>query len=244
MVLETLPSKKTSELKVILTGATGFVGEGVLWATLDNPAVAQVLIICRRPYLYNGEAADKHPSGKLRELVVADFFNLEEAAAQTQEPLTGYDACFYCAGKSARGMSEAEYTHLTYDMVMYVAATLVKLNPGMVMCHLSGALADSTEKGRAMWARVKGRAENALLRLPFRSVYNFRPGAMQAIKGQQGVTGVNAFYSGVLFPVVHFFSPSNTLTMREIGSAMVNCVIRGNPLHILEVKDIKEAAKG
>lgn len=236
---DTIPPAKTSDLKIILTGATGFVGEGVLLSTLDNPAVAEVLIVTRRPYIYKKEPAEKHPSGKLKNIIVEDFFNLEDPKIQAQ--LTGYDACFYCAGKSSVGMNEADYTRLTYDMVIYFATTVLKLNQGMTMCHISGGNTDSTEQGKVMWARVKGKAENALMRMPFRGVYNFRPSAMKARKEQSLSVG-HAFISGIMYPLFKSFMPRKAVSMQEIGTAMVNCVVKGYPLHVLENLDIVAAA--
>src|SRR5271168_2968449 len=167
-----MPSE-AARLRVIITGATGFVGEGVLFECLEHPAIEQVLLVSRKPY---GLA---HP--KVRECIVPDFLDLDAVTGQ----LTGYDACFYCAGISSRGMSEANYSRITYDTTMHFAQKLAGLNPQMTFCHVSGSLTDSSEKGRVMWARVKGKTENALMRLPFKKVYNFRPGFMRPTPGQQ-----------------------------------------------------------
>jgi len=139
------------------------VGEGVLLECLDHPAVTTVLIVNRRP------SGRQHP--KLKECIVPDFFNLSAVTDQ----LTGYDACLYCAGVSSLGMKEQEYSRITYDTTLYFAGELVRLNPNMVFSYISGTATDSSEKGKIMWARVKGRIENALIRLPFKGVYNFRP---------------------------------------------------------------------
>ena len=146
-------------LRIIITGATGMVGEGVLLECLRDPAVEAVLLLSRKPSGY------AHP--KLRELLHADFQHL--AAVETQ--LTGYNACFYCAGVSSLGISQAEYERVTYDTTLAVAQTLLRLNPDLVFCYVTGAGTDSSERGRSHWARTKGRAENALLRLPFRARY-------------------------------------------------------------------------
>jgi hypothetical protein len=156
-------SPDSTHLNVIITGATGMVGEGVLLTCLEHPAIAQVLLVSRKQY------GLQHP--KLKECIVPDFLHLDDVRSQ----LTGYDACFFCAGISSAGMSEANYTHITYDITLHFAGVLASLNPQMVFCYVSGALTDSSEKGSIMWARVKGRTENALTRLGFRSVYNFRP---------------------------------------------------------------------
>lgn len=213
-------------IKVILTGATGMVGEGVLLECLDHPAVTAVLIVNRRP------SGRQHP--KLKECIVPDFFNL---AAFTDQ-LTGYDACFYCAGVSSLGMKEPEYTRITYDTTLHFAQQLLRLNPAMVFSHISGASTDSSEKGKIMWARVKGRIENALIRLPFKGVYNFRPGFMRPTPGQQNIKGYNKVLGG-LYPVVRLLFPNQVSTMREVGLAMINSVLFGYPKQILEIKDIK-----
>jgi nucleoside-diphosphate-sugar epimerase len=177
------------KIKVIITGATGMVGEGVLCECLGHPAVEQVLIVNRKHY------PAEHP--KLKECIIPDFLELEKSSDQ----LTGYDACFYCAGVSSAGMSEAEYSHITYDVTIHFARRLARLNPQMFFDYVSGSLTDTSEKGRVMWARVKGKTENALMRLGFRKVYNFRPGFMKPTPGQQNMK----FYykaTGWLFPVL------------------------------------------
>lgn len=217
------------KIKVILTGATGMVGEGVLFECLNHPEVEQVLMVNRRPYPL------QHP--KLKECVVPDFFRLGEVATQ----LKGYDACFYCAGISSVGMKEAEYSRITYDTVLHFAQTLVGLNPGMVFCHVSGSQTDSSEKGKVMWARVKGRTENALMGLPFKGVYNFRPGFMKPMAGQKNIKGYSKIINA-LFPVLRILLPSQVLELRQVGLAMINAVQKGYPRQVLEIKDIRELA--
>ncbi len=158
-------------IKVIITGATGMVGEGVLLECLAHPKITEVLLVGRKAF---GRA---HP--KLRELLVADFTQLEGVRGQ----LGGYDGCFYCAGVSSVGMKEPEYTRVTYDVTLHFAEAMAALNPGMVFDYVSGAGTDSSEKGRSMWARVKGRTENALMRLGFKRVYAVRPGYIGATEG-------------------------------------------------------------
>lgn len=217
------------KIKVIITGATGMVGEGVLLECLSHPAVEQVLLVNRRP------TGRDHP--RLQEIIVADFFALEKIA----DRLAGYDACFFCAGVSSRGMSEADYTRITYDLTLHFARTLASLTPGMTFDYVSGSLTDSSEKGRVMWARVKGRTENALMRCGFRQVYNFRPGFMRPTPGQQNV---QPYYKliGWLYPVVHLTLPNLVNTMSEVGLAMINSVLVGYPKTILEIKDIHRLA--
>jgi uncharacterized protein YbjT (DUF2867 family) len=212
-------------MKVILTGATGLVGEGVLLECLSNPAVERVLSVSRRP---TGRTHEK-----LAECLAADFRDLAAVEAQ----LTGYDACFYCAGISSAGLSEAEYTVITYDTPLAFAETLVRLSPGMTFVHVSGASTDGTEQGRVMWARVKGKAENALARLPFRAVYNMRPGLMKPTPGQRSVRGIFKL-TPVLYPVMNLFLTG--LTMSEVGRAMIHAAAHGAPKTVLEARDLKE----
>ncbi|MBL8607264.1 MAG: NAD-dependent epimerase/dehydratase family protein [Myxococcales bacterium] len=211
-------------MRVILTGVTGMVGEGVMLECLDNPAVEKVLSVSRKP--------TNHTHPKLEQLQVRDFRELD---ADAEAKLTGYDACFYCAGISSAGMNEAEYTVITYDTPVAFATTLARLNPEMVLVHVSGAATDGTEKGRVMWARVKGRAENALSKLPFKGVYNFRPGLMTPYPGQKHVKAL--FRAAlVLAPVLKLFFPA--LTLSQLGRAMIRCAQSGAPKQVLEVKDI------
>jgi hypothetical protein len=213
-------------IKVIVTGTTGMVGEGVMLECLANPVVKEVLSVVRK------SSGHKHP--KLKELRVPDFLNLEDVKNQ----LSGYDACFFCAGISSVGMSEVDYTRITYDITLYFARSLVDLNPQMVFTYVSGAMTDSSEKGRVMWARVKGKTENALMRLPFRSIYNFRPGLMKATVGQQKVKPLYKLMNS-LYPIVSLFYPNGTCTLKEVGTAMINCVLKGYEKQVLEVRDIK-----
>jgi uncharacterized protein YbjT (DUF2867 family) len=216
-------------IRVILTGATGMVGEGVLLECLQHPAVEHVLLVTRKPY------RGTYP--KLEQCFVPDFLDLSAVIAR----LNGYDACFFCAGVSSVGMSEAEYTRITYDTTLNFAHTLAVLNPNMTFCYVSGALTDSSEKGRTMWARVKGKTENALLRLPFARVYNFRPGFMRATPGQQNI---KSYYSliGWLYPLLRLVAPNHVSTLHQVGQAMIRAALDGAPKPILEIKDINALA--
>jgi uncharacterized protein YbjT (DUF2867 family) len=218
-----------SNLKVIITGATGMVGEGVLFECLEHPAIKGVLLVSRKPY------GATYP--KMKELIVPDFLDLDGFTSQ----LTGYDACFYCAGVSSTGMSEAEYSHITYDITLNFARKLASLNPGMVFDFVSGSHTDSSEKGRLMWARVKGKTENALMKCGFRRVYNFRPGFMKPTPGQRNI---KSYYGliGWLYPILKVFLPSHVSTMSQVGKAMINSIVRGYPKPILEIKDINALA--
>jgi uncharacterized protein YbjT (DUF2867 family) len=213
------------KMKVIITGATGMVGEGVMFECLEHPAVTEVLMVNRKPYDL------KHP--KLKECIVPDFMKLDTYDVQ----LKGYDACFFCAGISSVGLSEAEYMHITYDITMNFARKLVNLNPNMIFNFVSGAQTDSSEKGRIMWARVKGKTENDLMKLPFKKVYNFRPSFMKPIEGQKNVKSYYS-YIGWMYPMLKTFFPNHVSTMSQVGKAMINSVLNGYPKQVLEVKDI------
>ncbi|MGC4089945.1 MAG: NAD-dependent epimerase/dehydratase family protein [Polyangiaceae bacterium] len=215
-------------MKVIVTGVTGMVGEGVLLECLEDPAVERVLTVTRR------SSGHTHP--KLRELVVPNFRELGSAEAE----LGGYDACFYCAGVSSVGLKEPEYTAITYETPLRFAEVLVRLNPNMVLVHVSGAHTDGSEQGKVMWARVKGKAENALARLPFKAVYNFRPSLMKPAPGQ---LHIKSSYRAMLvfYPLLNLFFPG--IPLRDVGRAMLNAVRFGAPQKVLEAKDIKALAQ-
>ncbi len=216
-----------SAIKVIITGATGMVGEGVLFECLQNEKVSEVLIVSRRHYDL------QHP--KLKELIVPDFLKMEEYA----ENVKGYDACFFCAGVSSVGMKEDKYTKLTYDTTMAFAKALLTVNSNMVFTYVSGAKTDSSEKGRMMWARVKGKTENDLAKLPFKAEYNFRPGVMQPFPGQKNWKPIVKF----LVKIIKALSPKSVLTLQEVGRAMINAVTVGYPKNVLEVSDIRKLAR-
>ena len=205
------------------------VGEVVLLECLNNPEVEQLLIVNRKHFDIN------HP--KLKELLLPDFMDL----AGAEDELKGYNACFFCAGISSNGLNEQQYSHITYDITMNFAETLVKLNPGMVFNFISGSHTDSSEKGRLMWARVKGKTENALLKLPFKAVYTFRPGFMKPTEGQRNIKSLFKVMI-FLYPVLKFVFP--TLTMKQVGQSMINAALKGYSKPILEIKDIKELAAG
>jgi len=215
------------KIKILITGATGMVGEGVLMECLQNEKVAEVLIVNRRHYDLT------HP--KLKELIVPDFMKLE----QYSNDLTGYDACFYCAGVSSIGMKEDKYTAITYDTTLHFAKTLFAMDPNIVFTFVTGRATDSTESGGSMWARVKGKTENDLMRLGFKGQYNFRPGYMKGFKGQKNVRTVFKFFG---FFYERLF-PKDSLTLQEVGRAMINLTFNGSDKQVLEVKDIKELAR-
>ncbi len=213
-------------IKVMITGATGMVGEGVLLHCLNSPQVDEVLMVNRK------HMDLQHP--KLKECIVPDFTHPETAAEQ----LKGYDACYFCAGVSSVGMNEEKYTYLTYDTTLGFAEKIAAWNPGMVFTYVSGSHTDSTEKGSTMWARVKGRTENDLMKLPFKKAYAFRPGGMTPVKGQKNL---KTLYK-ILIPVFSLFLPM--LKLAEVGQAMINITTKGYDKNVLEIKDIKAVAKG
>ena len=217
-------------IKVIVTGATGMVGEGVLHECLNHPEVEHVLVINRKP------CGVTH--SKLSEIIHANFHNITPLESQ----LVNYNACFFCLGVSSLGMKEDQYHHLTYDLTVHVAETLSRLNSGMTFCYVSGSGTDSTEQGKIMWARVKGETENKLLQLPFKKAFMFRPGFMQPTKGLKNAL---KFYNFVnwMFPLLRTMFPGFVCTLKEVGVAMINTVRKGYPKTILEVKDIVELAK-
>lgn len=206
------------------------VGEGVLNECLLNESVEQVLVLGRRT------CGITHP--KLKELVHADLFDL--SAVKTQ--LTGYDACFFCLGVSSVGMNESDYTRLSYTLTMHVASTLAEQNKAMTFCYISGAATDSTEIGKSMWARVKGKTENDLMKLSFKKAYMFRPGYMNPTKGLKNTLKYYKYVSW-MYPFLRFVFPGFVSTLKELGEAMINAALNGYDKNILEVKDIVTLAK-
>ena len=206
------------------------VGEGVLLECLVHPDVEAVLVINRRPCGVVHE--------KLKEIVHKDFFNI----APIEDQLVGYNACFFCLGVSSIGMKEPEYTNLTYDLTLHVARVLAKQNPGMTFCYVSGAGTDSTEQGKSMWARVKGKTENDIMKLPFKKAYMFRPGFMKATPGQKNVNKYYKYFAW-LYPLGRVLYPGGFCTLKEVCIAMINTVNKGGDKQILGVKDIVELAK-
>jgi nucleoside-diphosphate-sugar epimerase len=216
-------------MKITITGTTGMVGEGVLLECLENNEVSEVLSISRKP------CGIKNP--KLTELLVSDFFEIENYA----EKLKGYDACFYCAGKSSAGLSEAGYTKLIFNMTIHFANVLKQLNPNITFNFVSGYHTDNTEKGNVMWARVKGKTENELTKIFADKAFHFRPALMKPTKGQRNFYGYNRIAHKVFYPVLCIFFP--VCTIEEIGKAMINTATKGYSKNILEVKDINQAAQ-
>ncbi len=216
-------------MKVIIFGATGMVGQGALNACLKDPQVSQVLVI--------GRTAPGRTHPKMLELVQANLFDLGSLDAD----LSKYDACFFCLGTSSSGMDEASYTRITYDLTLTVAGLLSQLNSGMTFLYVSGAGTDGTEQGRSMWARVKGRTENALQRLPFKAVYLFRPGIVQPLDGIRSKTRSYRLTYAVIGPLLtplRLLMPNIVLTTDGLGRAMIAAACRGAPKTVLEPADI------
>ena len=213
--------------KIIITGTTGMVGEGVLLECLAHSQVSEVLSVSRK------STQRVHP--KLKEYLVPDFLNLSE----DDQKLKGYDACFFCAGVSSIGMKEEQYRRMTYDTTLHFAKTLLHQNPQMTFIYVSGAGTDSSENGRVMWARVKGKTENDLMKMLFQKVYNFRPGFMKLTPGQKNALPMYK-YVGWMFPFFKIIMPNATSTLKQVGQAMINCLIKGSDKSVLEVRNINK----
>lgn len=219
-----------NKIKTIVLGATGMVGEGVLYECLKHPHVESVLVINRKP------CGVKHE--KLKEIIHKDFLDF----SSIEDQLSGYNACYFCMGVSSIGMNEKDYTRITYNLTMHVATTLLKYNNEMTFCYVSGVGTDSTEMGRSMWARVKGKTENALIKLPFKSVYNFRPGFIKPTHGLKNAYKSYKYFTP-FYPLLRKLFPKYVVTLEEIGLAMINAATKGYEKHILECKDIAKLAK-
>jgi hypothetical protein len=222
-------SESSSKIKVIITGASGMVGEGVLHVCLQNDLIGEVLVVGRK------SCGTTHP--KLKEIIHSDFYNL----APIESQLRDYNACFFCLGVSSVGMKEEEYFKLTYTLTTNFAKTLATQNSAITFCYISGASTDSTEKGRSMWARVKGKTENELIKI-FKHAYNFRPGALIPIKGMKNTLNFYK-YLGWLIPVIRLLAPKSICKLEELGAAMINSAVKGYDKQILEVTDIIELSK-
>lgn len=218
------------KIKAIITGATGMVGEGILMEALAHPDVEKVLVINRK------SCGVAHP--KLTEILHTNFHDLSPVADQ----LAGYNACFFCLGVSSVGMKKDVYYSLTYTLTMHMAEILSKQNSDMTFCYVSGAGTDSSEKGRLSWARVKGKTENDLMKLPFKKVYAFRPGFMLPEKGAKNAHGYYAVFR-ILYPGLRALFPGFVSTLKVVATGMINSVLKGYEKPVLEVKDIAELAK-
>lgn len=220
-------------MDVVLFGASGMVGQGVLRECLGASDVGEVLAVVRKPLPVS------HP--KLRQMVRADLFDYADVTPRFQR----YDACFFCLGASAAEVGEAEYAHLNFDLPLAAARAMSQANPGMDFIYVSGAGTDASERGKVMWARVKGRTENALQRLPFRNVFLFRPGIIQPAHGEVSKTrAYRLFYAatGWLLPLLRKLLPNTVLSTEQMGRAMLNAVRRNARAGVQEIRDIAALA--
>jgi uncharacterized protein YbjT (DUF2867 family) len=218
------------KINAVIFGATGMVGEGVLHVCLNHPDVESVLVVGRR------SCGVSHP--KLREVIHTDFFDYSAIESKLQ----GYNACYFCLGVTSIGKKEDEYTRLTYDLTMAAARALSKLNHDMTFCYVSGAGTDGTEQGRLMWARVKGKTENDLRKLPFKAAYGFRPGFIKPIKGLKNAYGFSKALSPV-YPVLKALVPNYVCTLDDLGLAMINATLAGFSKPVVENRDIDHLAR-
>jgi uncharacterized protein YbjT (DUF2867 family) len=221
-------------MKVIIFGTTGMVGQGVLRECLIDLEVERVLSVVRRS---TGQTHEK-----LKEINHDNFFDF----SKIENELAGYDACFFCLGISSAGMTEQEYQRITYDITIAAAQTLLKASPNLTFIFVSGLGTDSTEKSRTMWARIKGKTENALLQMPFKAKYMFRPGFIQPLHGIVSKTKLYRFFYVLitpLYPVLKLLFPKYVTTTEKIGRAMINVAKQGASKNILETADINEVAE-
>jgi uncharacterized protein YbjT (DUF2867 family) len=220
-------------VKVIVFGATGMIGQGVLRECLRDLVVTRVLVVTRSP------TGQQHQ--KLEELRHEDFLDFTPVA----DKLTGYDACFFCLGISSAGLSEADYRRVTYDYTLAAAELLARRNPQMTFIYVSGAGTDASGAGRSMWARVKGQTENALVKLPFKATYLFRPGYIQPLHGIKAKTRlyrVMYMVMAPLYPLWRLLFPRLVTTTEKVGRAMINAAATGGPGRIVESRDINALA--
>jgi len=218
------------KIKAIITGTTGMVGEGVLHECLNHPLVEQVLIVNRKSCGVVHE--------KLKEIIHSDFYDFNSIANQ----FAGYNAAFLCLGVTSVGKKELEYFKLTHTLTLHFAEILSKVNKDMTVCYVSGVATDSTEKGKSMWARVKGKTENDLMKLPFKNVFAFRPGFIKPIPG---LKNTHSFYKYInwLFPIGRLLYKSGFCTLKEVGLAMINTVNLNSNSKVIEGNEIIELAK-
>ncbi len=214
-------------MKIILTGSTGMVGEGVLLECLANPLISEVLSVSRKP------CGHIHP--KLTEYIVPEFLDLKPDDTHFK----GYNACFFCAGISSVGRKEPEYTRITFDTTIRFAEAVLFQSPDAVFIYVSGAGTDSSETGRSMWARVKGKTENTLAAMPFRNVYNFRPAFMKATAGQVHLLRLYKYISW-MYPLLKLLAPNSVSTLRQVALAMIRLAKEDVPKTVINVQDIKE----
>ncbi|MEQ8325419.1 MAG: epimerase [Vicingaceae bacterium] len=221
-------------MKIIIFGSTGMVGKGILLECLDDRRIDKVLVVNR------SQVGITNP--KLKEFIQQDLFDL----SNLREEFNGLGACFFPLGVSVIGMSEEAYTRITHDLTLYIAKMMAELNPGMVFTYVSGVGTDSTENGRSMWARVKGKTENDLMKLPFKGAYMFRPGYIQPLRGIKSKTGwYNALYIifKPLYPLMKALSPKTVTTTTDVGKAMIYCALNGDEKKVVDVEEINRMAE-
>jgi len=211
------------KIKVIITGASGMVGEGVLHECLQHYDVEDVLVVGRRSCGYTHL--------KLNEIVHNNLYDL----SSIEDQLKGYDACFFCLGMSSVGVKEPEFTKVTYDLTMHFATTLSKLNPNMTFCYISGR--GTNANGKLMWQKVKGKTENDLMKMAFKQVYNFRPGVIKPTKGLKNTLPLYK-WMGWMLPIINTISPQSVVSLKQVGEAMITVTEKGYNKNIIEVKDI------
>ncbi|MEY3059812.1 MAG: hypothetical protein RL000_1164 [Bacteroidota bacterium] len=216
-------------MKVIITGTTGMIGEGILLECLNDDRISSILSVSRKPIGKNHT--------KLKEYIVSDFLSLQEG----DENLKGYDACFFCAGISSIGINPFDYERITYNTTLQFAKAIGP-NPNLSFIYVSGGGTDSTEKGRLHWARVKGKTENDLMKLPFKQAFGFRIGIVEIAKGQKHVLPFYKYVSW-LIPIFKIFSPNILNTMKQVANAMIVVSSKGYPKNVIHVKDIHQMSK-
>ncbi|MGA1977148.1 MAG: NAD-dependent epimerase/dehydratase family protein [Bacteroidales bacterium] len=217
------------KINAIITGATGMVGEGVLRESLSSSDVERILVIGRRPCRISDP--------RLTEILLDDFLDISAVMDQ----LRGYNACFFCLGVSSVGMNKDDYYRVTYTLTMHFAEKLAEVNPEMTFCYISGAGTDSSENGPVRWARVKGKTENDLMKLPFRKVYAFRPGLLKPSKDMRNVHKYYRIFIP-LYPFMRAMFPRTVSTLSELGMSMIHSVSEGYGKNVLEVRDIVKLA--
>lgn len=214
-------------MKIIITGASGMVGEGVLQECLSNPVIEKVIVIGRKPCGYSHD--------KLKEIIHQDFNDIKSIVDQ----LKGFDACFFCAGVSSVGMSEKEYFEVTYTLTTNFAKSLSVDNEQMTFCYVSGTGTDGSEKGKIRWANVKGKTENDLMKLPFKAIYNFRPAAMKSTKGAKNFNHLLKAIE-ILYPLFKLFNSPFYIPISTVAKAMIRVSQKGYHTSVLEAADIKK----
>ncbi len=217
-------------MKVLLTGATGMVGEGVLHQCTLDTDISEILVLTRKPSGFT------HP--KVKDLIVPDFYDMSPLEAEVK----GYDACLFCLGTTSVGKSDEEFYKIAYTLTMSVANTLVKVNPALTFCYISGAGTDSTEKGRTAWARTKGKTENDLLKLSFKAVFNFRPGYLHPIKGLKNTLSYYKYITW-MYPFFKLIGGNYVSTLADLGTAMIKVCKNGYSKNAIEVPEINQLAK-